>query len=139
MKSRSNASSRPLTPQKVTFRLETSETLKPIEREVKWQPITSCLTYGFMSSSKQKSVISKPGKASELSFEFPPPMSPQYLNRSLVQPWRRKNEVAPTAGLTPSTVLWTHLEQNMFELQITAAENETHPKTEMSVDDPYPQ
>jgi hypothetical protein len=66
-------------------------------------------------------------------------MDPNYVNRSLVKPWRMANDVAPEAAATPLSVLWTHLEQNMFELQVTAAENETHPTAPPAIDGPYPQ
>jgi hypothetical protein len=92
-----------------------------------------------MSTPRKTATFAKKGKAADPVLDFPSPMAPQYLNRSLVHPWRRKNEVTPAAAETPSTVLWTHLEQNMFELQVTAAENATHAKHGDTVLDPYPQ
>jgi hypothetical protein len=82
-----------------------------------------------MSTGQRTAASSRREKAPGPVLDFPLPIAPQYLNRSLVHPWRRKSDVLPAAGLRPTTVLWTHLEQNMFELQVTASENETHAKT----------
>ena len=72
-------------------------------------------------------------------FEYPLPMEPLYGNRFLLKPWRRANEISPSAAETPTSVVWTHLEQNMFDLQVSAVESGTHPPRHHVPENPYPQ
>ena len=72
-------------------------------------------------------------------FEYPMPMEPLYVNRTLLKPWRRKEENVAIKGNDISTsVMWTHMEQNMFELQVSAAASGTHEPKEFP-ENPYPQ
>lgn len=88
--------------------------------------------------AKDPSDISKARHNPIIDTDYPPPMDPMYVNRALIHPWRRKGGVLPGSKETPSAVMWTHMEQNMFELQVAAAEHGTHPQKELH-EDPYPQ
>lgn len=78
----------------------------------------------------------KAKKMRDGNLDYPPPMEPDSVNRSLIRPRRRKNDILPSATAAPSAVMWTHMEQNMFELQVAAAENGSHPPKKV-MEDPY--
>lgn len=91
------------------------------------------------TSRKQPKKTTTEPESKEEEFEYPPPMEPLYGSRVLLKPWRRNNELAPNAGETPTAVVWTHLEQNMFDLQVSASESGTHPRKAPFNENPYPQ
>lgn len=91
------------------------------------------------TAGKNKNKEDKPKtQKNNIDTNYPPPMDPMYVSRTLIHPWRRKGGVLFTSKETPSAVMWTHMEQNMFELQVAAAEHGTHPRKQ-TPEDPYPQ
>ena len=91
------------------------------------------------SRAKDKTSDSKKKNQQALvDVNYPSPMEPMYISRTLIRQWRNKGGVLPASKETPSAVMWTHMEQNMFELQVAAAEHGTHPQKDVH-EDPYPQ
>jgi hypothetical protein len=72
-------------------------------------------------------------------FDYPAPIDPSYSKRKLVRPWADREEMPKGATKTSTGVVWTRMEQNMFELQVVAAENGTHERGDQFKASPYPQ
>jgi hypothetical protein len=72
-------------------------------------------------------------------FAFPSPVEPNYCSRMLVHPPEKRKEVSDVDYGAAASVIWTRMEQNMFDLQAKAAENETHERKGGFLEDPYPQ
>ena len=77
----------------------------------------------------------------ETSFDpdLPDPMAPGYLNRSLIDPWRRTDRLDCTETQIPNNQIWTQLEQQMFELQDIARHRGAPNPQEKVFTSPYPQ
>lgn len=81
------------------------------------------------------------GKQEEIPFdpELPDPIAPSFLNRSLIDPWRRTDKLDCTETQIPANQIWTQLQQQMFELQDIARHRGTPNTTETPFTSPYPQ
>lgn len=71
--------------------------------------------------------------------DLPDPMSRNYLNRCLIEPWRRTDKLDCTETQLPDNQIWTQLHQQMFELQDIARHRGAPPNTEIGFSSPYPQ
>lgn len=71
--------------------------------------------------------------------DLPDPMSRNYLNRSLIEPWRRTDKLECTETQLPINQIWTQLEQQMFELQDIARHRGAPANTNFGFESPYPQ
>ena len=87
-----------------------------------------------MSATPKKSQ----GQVSFSDFDFPPPMAPDFLSRSVVHPWREKNYTKPESDLTTNQI-WTQLHHNMYELQVIAKEDHHTENNEKILESPFPQ
>lgn len=81
------------------------------------------------------------GKQEDVSFdaELPDPMAKSFLNRSLIDPWRRTDKLDCTETQLPANQIWTQLQQQMFELQDIARHRGAPNTSETPFTSPYPQ
>ncbi|EAY05226.1 hypothetical protein TVAG_474050 [Trichomonas vaginalis G3] len=88
-----------------------------------------------------KSSAPSKSKPEEYSFDndLPDPMSKSFLNRSLIDPWRRTDKMDCTETQLPANQIWTQLQQQMFELQDIARHRGVPNTTEPIFTSPYPQ
>ena len=78
-------------------------------------------------------------KEQEFDPDLPDPLAPGYLNRRLIDPWRRTDKLDCTETQLPTNQIWTQLEQQMYELQ-DIARHRGAPDTRKEVwESPYPQ
>lgn len=84
-------------------------------------------------SSKKKQRVNLEG------LDFPPPMSTNYLQRTLMKPWRRTDLLSCTESQIPSNQIWTQTHQQMFELQVIAKEKDNTNVKKQLFSSPYPQ
>ena len=73
------------------------------------------------------------------NLDLPDPIAPNYLNRSLIDPWRRTNLLECTETQIPLNQIWTQIHQQMFELQEIARKRGVPPNYSSGFSSPYPQ
>lgn len=76
---------------------------------------------------------------SEKEINYPAPMSADFLNRSLVNPWRRTDSLDCVDTEVPISQLWTQQQQQMYELQEISKARGSPDATAPSFASPYPQ
>jgi len=81
----------------------------------------------------------KGNKPAQQTPDLPDPMSQNYLNRSLIDPWRRTSMLDNTETQIPINQIWTQMHQQMFELQEIARRRGIPPSYNPEFSSPYPQ